>query len=1710
MVLGFPILSLLYLYLPFQKVKQLVGCPYSKFVLKFASDLFFIILLTVDTTMKSELSTELAIQSPTKALLLIWIIGIAWREFRVVYRQGPSALKQSSHWRDMLLVLLFVLGIAFDTASFFVYNNNETSDDTSEVRRDTYFMYSQPYKSSDSRLPAIQSGIQFGAEHAAIDSPILHRMARATKIIKGQVDGDDASQGLNFIDQQFTKFIAYEWWHPKLLATAMFAMSTVISFLRMLQYAVVSDVIGPFQISLGSMVSKTANFFVVVGVVLFSFAVGLTYMYSYYDKVQSLSCGRTSGVECVDSKFSNLFFGFMYLFWSALGFQDQGALALSNQAVVIETAGVLLYAAFYVLMVIVLLNALIAVMSKTYHSVEGNADVEWKFHSTVMWMSILFDDDVIPPPFNLLPSIDSIKKLLSRCRRWGKKCRHGDDDKIQEMENQIKQKHADKSQYKVKLINIDTAVDRASASVTMIAAICRVINKLVERYVTDKTKDGKSPNAEVNITDILGLKNDLQSLKLEMFQRLIETNHLINTTTVDGYTIQDTSTKAKIVLNKTGDIHDYADTVLKSTVLDFKTSVLTRKNKVLKDDGLFSSLFRKDSTKSRIGDRRHSSVGTNNSAKVAPVKRNSLESKNFSDQGLLINRASSLLNVGSSSESEQSFNEKSGKKNEGLEFITVDGNISTTKTAVQERGEMGDLLDDSSEGPPMAQVNDQKRNDTGFFSRFKSAKETNKNSTSCVENVILNESTQSGIENGTVKQSDKFSKNIPHTDTDESILSVAKASFEENGQTVDTSDGAMQHSDKESTIETHADKSILSVAEIQNNTGIFTKLFGSSESPKFTFEENGQTEDAPNGDLQQSDKPSKIETHTDKSILSAAETENTTGIFTKLFGSSESQKASFEENGQTVDTSDGAMQHSDKASTIETHTDKSILSVAGTQNTTGIFTKLFSSSESQETSFEENGQTVDTSDGAMQHRDKASKIEAHTDKSILSAAETQNKTGIFTKLFSSSESPKVTFEENGQTEDTPNGDLHQSDKLSKIETHTDKSNLSAAETENTTGIFTKLFGSSESQKALSEENGQTVDTSDGAMQHRDKASKIETHTDKGIMSAADTQNNTGIFTKLFGPYESQKALSEENGQTVDTSDGAMQHSDKASKIKTHTDKFLLSGAETQNNIGIFTKLFGSSESQEASFEENGQTVDTSDRAMQHRDKAPKIETHTDKGILSAAEIQNNTGIFTKLFGSSESQEASFEENGQTVDTSDGDLKQSDKPSKIETHTDKSILSAADTENITGIFTKLFGSSDSQKACFEENGQTVDTSDGAMQHSDKESTIETHTDKSILSVAETQNTTGMFTKLFGSSESHKALDTSDGDLKQSDKPSKIETHTDKSVLSATETENTTGIFTKLFASSESQKAPFEENGQTVDTSDGAMQHRDKASKIETHTDTFILSAADTQNNTGIFTKLFGSSESQETSFEEKGQTIDTSDGAMQHRDKASEIETHTNRGILSADETQNKTGIFTKLFGSSESTTITFEENGQREDRSNGALRSEKPSKIERHTDKSILSAAETENTTGIFTQLFGSSESQNASFEENGHTVDKSDGTMQHSDKESTIETHTDKSILSAAETGNTNGIFTKPFGKYEAPKASLEENEQMIDKLNDGTKQHDFPETSSISSWEDHLKDGGNEYTGAVDNQNKDSSVLSKLFGSKRKETTEISYLLQ
>ena len=69
-----------------------------------------------------------------------------------------------------------------------------------------------------------------------------------------------------------------------------------------------------------------------------------------------------------------LFYTVVYLYWSIMGLEAMDPLTLDNQATVIEGAAKAIYSFFYVLVIIVLLNALVAVMSNVYNEVEVRMD----------------------------------------------------------------------------------------------------------------------------------------------------------------------------------------------------------------------------------------------------------------------------------------------------------------------------------------------------------------------------------------------------------------------------------------------------------------------------------------------------------------------------------------------------------------------------------------------------------------------------------------------------------------------------------------------------------------------------------------------------------------------------------------------------------------------------------------------------------------------------------------------------------------------------------------------------------------------------------------------------------------------------------------------------------------------------------------------------------------------------------------------------------------------------------------------------------------------------------------------------------------------------------------------------------------------------------------------------------------------------------------
>ena len=81
---------------------------------------------------------------------------------------------------------------------------------------------------------------------------------------------------------------------------------------------------------------------------------------------------------------------FKTVFWSLFGLSEKEGVKLDGyDNGFTEFIGYLIYGAFNIASVIVLLNMLIAMMSKSYETIEEHADVEWKFARSKLYMEYI-------------------------------------------------------------------------------------------------------------------------------------------------------------------------------------------------------------------------------------------------------------------------------------------------------------------------------------------------------------------------------------------------------------------------------------------------------------------------------------------------------------------------------------------------------------------------------------------------------------------------------------------------------------------------------------------------------------------------------------------------------------------------------------------------------------------------------------------------------------------------------------------------------------------------------------------------------------------------------------------------------------------------------------------------------------------------------------------------------------------------------------------------------------------------------------------------------------------------------------------------------------------------------------------------------------------------------------------------------------------------
>ena len=247
---------------------------------------------------------------------------------------------------------------------------------------------------------------------------------------------------------------------------------------------------------------------------------------------------------------------FKTVFWSLFGLAEKEGVLLDDfDKGFTEVVGYLIYGTFNIVSVIVLLNMLIAMMSKSYETIEEHADVEWKFARSKLYMeyikegkwrsaisSTLFlnSGGTLPVPFNIIPTIQSICYLFRQGFSCLKRWLHCNEKPIRLQDNGDSVQSVSRSS----ALEVPTPTSHHPIGLTMISAggqrannndpsnyrtrqrsfdmsqtltYHRVIGRIRKRFLLHKQREEQE---EIREGDFEELKQDIQSLRFELLNRL--------------------------------------------------------------------------------------------------------------------------------------------------------------------------------------------------------------------------------------------------------------------------------------------------------------------------------------------------------------------------------------------------------------------------------------------------------------------------------------------------------------------------------------------------------------------------------------------------------------------------------------------------------------------------------------------------------------------------------------------------------------------------------------------------------------------------------------------------------------------------------------------------------------------------------------------------------------------------------------------------------------------------------------------------------------------------------------------------------------------------------------------------------------------------------------------------------------------------------------
>ncbi|KAL3860514.1 hypothetical protein ACJMK2_010633 [Sinanodonta woodiana] len=287
----------------------------------------------------------------------------------------------------------------------------------------------------------------------------------------------------------------WEQFDPHNVAEGLFAIGNVISFTRLFYFFAANELLGPLQISLARMTADITKFIMVFLVTLVAFMVGLHNLYWYYPvKERGPSKFHPhNATTTVETYFGIWVVSFRTVFWSLFGRGEYNIVELGDfKNDFTETVGYLIFGVYNIVTVIVLLNMLVAMMSRSFEIIQEDADTEWKFARSKLFMEYIKEGSTLPIPFNIFPTPKSVYKLLkSVCVLFRSHDENADTP-----------------------LNLDLKKELSSSN----SAAQRVIKRLVRRYIFQLQSEAD------RMDDVDEIKKDLTSFRYEILNLMTRRN----------------------------------------------------------------------------------------------------------------------------------------------------------------------------------------------------------------------------------------------------------------------------------------------------------------------------------------------------------------------------------------------------------------------------------------------------------------------------------------------------------------------------------------------------------------------------------------------------------------------------------------------------------------------------------------------------------------------------------------------------------------------------------------------------------------------------------------------------------------------------------------------------------------------------------------------------------------------------------------------------------------------------------------------------------------------------------------------------------------------------------------------------------------------------------------------------------------------------------